>query len=65
MHQKIEIIRTKLNFLFGFVNQTTTTSTFNQLKTELIDEVKKISKIILNNILVLLEIYQIKRILNN
>ena len=43
--QKIEIIHTKLNFLFGFANQTTTVSTFNQLKAELIDEVKKYQKL--------------------
>ena len=43
--KKIEIIHTKLNFLFGFENQTTTISTFNVFKTELVDEVKKYQKL--------------------
>ena len=43
--KKLDIIRTKLNFLFGFQNQTTTISTFNVLKTELVNEVKRYQKL--------------------
>jgi hypothetical protein len=39
-NNKIEIIITKLNFLFGFANETATLSAYNDLKTDLIYKVK-------------------------
>ena len=42
---KIENINNKLNFLFGYVSESTTLENFNKLKQELIDEVKKYQKI--------------------
>jgi hypothetical protein len=53
---KIKIIITKLNFLFGFTNETTTLSVYNDLKTDLIYKVKYYQKLnekyidIINNI---------------
>lgn len=43
-NKKIDIILTKLNYLFGFSNEATTIEIFNKLKLELIDEVKKYQK---------------------
>lgn len=44
-NKKAEIIKTKLNFLFGFASESKTVATFNQLKSDLIKEVKKYQKI--------------------
>ena len=51
--KKTDIIRTKLNFLFGFSNEQETISVFNKLKTELVAEVKNyqlISEYYINNV---------------
>jgi hypothetical protein len=42
---KLATINTKLNLLFGFVNEATTIAEFNKLKTSLVNEVKKYKKI--------------------
>ena len=42
---KIATINTKLNLLFGYVNEATTIEEFNKLKVDLIEEVKKYKKI--------------------
>jgi hypothetical protein len=42
---KKETITGKLDFLFGYANESTTLENFNKLKQELIDEVKKYQKI--------------------
>jgi hypothetical protein len=42
---KTSIVDTKLQFLFGFVNEPTTLSTFNTLKIKLVDSVKQYQKI--------------------
>lgn len=43
-NKKIDIILTKLNYLFGFSSETKTLEIFNKLKVELIEEVKKYQK---------------------
>lgn len=43
--KKTEIILTKLNFLFGFSNETKTIELFNRYKSELVEEVKNYQKI--------------------
>lgn len=45
-NKKTEIIKTKLNFLFGFVNEATTLVDFNKLKEELVNDVKSYQKFI-------------------
>ncbi len=44
-NKKAEIIQTKLNFLFGFSSEKDTVATFNYLKSQLVEEVKKYQKI--------------------
>ena len=39
-HNKIETIKTKYNFLFGFTNEETTIKNFNLLKTKIVSDVK-------------------------